>query len=559
MILFRYFILFLFFVHNIVQCQTNYFIPPVKIPIVLSGNFGELRSNHFHAGLDIKTQGRTGIDTHASASGYVSRIKISHFGYGKALYIQHPNGMTTVYAHLEKFSPKIEAYVKKHQYKNESYTIELFPEKGVLNVSQDEVIGFTGNSGGSGGPHLHFEIRDASQRPMNPMSFGIEIADSRKPLVNSIWLYPISEDAQINGQMKPYRLKIKSNVSNNITTLPVEACGEIGVAINSVDQHDAAYNKNGVYKINSKVNGVDNFSLEMNKFSFSESRYINYLIDYEYYKKHRSRIIKLFVPDNNPLSVFNRSVGDGVINVQDSLTYSVNLAVQDFKENTTTLNIQINGKSFEDLDLLPEDNEELVTYPNEKFTYTCAFAEVEIPAKALYEKQKMQIKVLDNNTLKVHNNFVPLHKKMTLNFTLDSLSSFQRFIGKVSSKGKVSYVGSKVLGDKIQAKTKEFGTFKVCRDSIQPKIRPINFSDKKWITSNKTLKLYIEDLQSGIKSYKATINGKFALMEYDYKKGTIVYNFEDGVSVVGENKLRVFVEDNVGNSAIFESIFYRNK
>ena len=169
-LLMKIIILFLFFGHNIVQSQTNYFIPPVKIPIILSGNFGELRSNHFHAGLDIKTQGRTGIDTHASASGYVSRIKISHFGYGKALYIQHPNGMTTVYAHLEKFSPKIEAYVKKYQYKNESYTIELFPEKGVLNVSQDEVIGFTGNSGGSGGPHLHFEIRDASQRPMNPMS-----------------------------------------------------------------------------------------------------------------------------------------------------------------------------------------------------------------------------------------------------------------------------------------------------------------------------------------------------------------------------------------------------
>ena len=225
-----------------VKSQTNYFIPPVKIPIVLSGNFGELRSNHFHAGLDIKTQGRTGIETFATASGYVSRIKVSHYGYGKALYIQHPNGMTTVYAHLEKFAPKIEAYLKAQQYKKESYTIELFPNKDQLVVNQGEIVGFTGNSGGSGGPHLHYEIRDAAQKPMNPMQYGIEIADSRKPLVNSIWLYPLSEDAQINGQMEPYRLKIKSNLNNTITTLPVEACGDIGVAISSVDQHDAAYN-----------------------------------------------------------------------------------------------------------------------------------------------------------------------------------------------------------------------------------------------------------------------------------------------------------------------------
>lgn len=170
---------FLLFISTVALAQPNapkdYFQNPLDVPLVLSGTFGELRSNHFHSGLDIKTQQRQGLDVVASAIGYVSRINIQHYGYGKALYVQHPNGYTTVYAHLKKFSPEIEAYVKKRQYANETYEIELFPEANELQVEANELIAFSGNTGGSGGPHLHFEIRDGSQRPMNPKLFGIEI------------------------------------------------------------------------------------------------------------------------------------------------------------------------------------------------------------------------------------------------------------------------------------------------------------------------------------------------------------------------------------------------
>ena len=289
--------LFVFLTSSIVfaQLPKDYFSDPLKVPLVLSGTFGELRSNHFHSGLDLKTQGKEGLDIHSSAAGYVSRIKISHYGYGKVLYIKHSNGYTTVYAHLQKFSPKIEAYVKAKQYAKESYTIELYPNNEELKVDKDEVVAISGNTGGSSGPHLHYEIRDPQSRPMNPMLFGMEIEDTKKPIVNTVWLYPLNQEAHINGESAPYKLKTTLLEDGTLKTNPVFACGEIGVGVSTYDQQNGAKNKNGIYKINSSVNGTENFELEMKRFSFSETRYLNRLIDYGYFKENKSRITKLFI------------------------------------------------------------------------------------------------------------------------------------------------------------------------------------------------------------------------------------------------------------------------
>jgi murein DD-endopeptidase MepM/ murein hydrolase activator NlpD len=189
----RFIFLFLIFGWTIYS-QTNipigYFNNPIEIPLLLSGNFGELRSNHFHSGLDIKTQQKVGIPIYAPADGYVKRLKISHFGYGKALYIIHPNGYSTVYAHLQKYAGDIQKFVKENQYQKETYTLELYPEANQLSVKKGDLIGYTGDSGSTGGPHLHFEIRDASSRPMNPMLFGINIPDTKNPTINGIYAYP---------------------------------------------------------------------------------------------------------------------------------------------------------------------------------------------------------------------------------------------------------------------------------------------------------------------------------------------------------------------------------
>ena len=204
MIYMRILLLFLFF-FNLSFGQTDYpkdyFIPPIDIPLLLSGDFGELRSNHFHTGLDFKTQQKEGLNVYASADGFISRIKISSFGYGKAIYIDHPNGFTTVYGHLSKANPIIEAYLKQIHYKEKSFEIEIFPKPNELVVKKGEIIAFSGNTGGSGGPHLHFEFRDTkTEKIINPMFFGFDkkIIDTKFPVINSLIAYPIDENAVIN-------------------------------------------------------------------------------------------------------------------------------------------------------------------------------------------------------------------------------------------------------------------------------------------------------------------------------------------------------------------------
>ena len=268
----------------------DYFSNPMEIPMILSGSFGELRSDHFHSGLDIKTQQREGIPIYAPADGYIHRIKVSHFGYGKALYITHPNGYSTVYSHLKKYAGPIQEYVKKKQYARESYSIELFPDPDVLPVKKGDLIAYSGNSGSSGGPHLHFEIRDPSSRPMNPMLFGIEIPDTKIPIINTIMVYPLSREAQVNNSQNPVKLRMILQNDGTYKTEKLNAFGSIGFGVSTYDQQNGAYNKNGVYEIKAINNGEEIFKVLFNKFSFAETRYLNRFIDYGYFMTNKSRI-----------------------------------------------------------------------------------------------------------------------------------------------------------------------------------------------------------------------------------------------------------------------------
>jgi len=549
---------FLFSIHSNSQIPTDYFKIPLKIPIALSGTFGELRSNHFHSGMDIKTQGKQGFNVHASARGRISRIKISNYGYGKAIYIQHPNGYTTVYAHLKKFAPKIEAYVKARQYAQEKYTIEIFPTKEELPIADNEIIAYSGNSGGSGGPHLHFEIRDSQQRPMNPMLFGIDIKDTRKPLVNTAWLYPLDDDSQINGSYKPYRLKMQALKDGTLKTNAVRAYGNIGIAISTVDQQDAANNKNGYYTIESTINGNKNFEIEMKRFSFSETRYINRMIDYCYFKENRSRITKLFIEQNNPLSIYKG--GNGYINIEDGLSYNCSVSIKDVKGNTKKLSIPITGKHIPRMSTQIIQGYEHFAQPDAPFEFYNSNVSISIPKGALYDPTPLDIKELPENRIQIHKNTVPLHKYMSISFSLlNSPNPKRSYIGKFygDNTDKPKYVGAKNNGKRVSARTRDFGRFGVFTDVIKPKIKALNFANNKWISNNKTLRVWIADNETGIKKFKATINGKFALMEYDYKKSLLVYKFEDNVHASGKNDLKVYVEDNVGNNTIFEATFYR--
>ncbi len=538
---------------------TDYFNNPIEIPLILSGNFGELRNNHFHSGLDIKTQQREGIPIYAPADGYLSRIKVSLFGYGKALYLSHPNGYSTVYAHLQKYAGAIQEHVKEYQYQNETFTFELFPETNQFLVKKGDLIGYTGNSGSSGGPHLHFEIRDASSRPMNPMLFGIEISDSIKPIINSVFAYPISEDAQINQSQNPVKLRLILQKDGSYKTENIKAFGKIGFGISAHDQQNGASNKNGVYQIKSTYNGEERFKVLFEKFSFAETRYLNRYIDYPYFKNNRSRVQKLFRQSNNPLSIIKEESEFGYINIQEEYTSLYTIEVTDFKNNSITISIPIKGEKLEILKPREDTKTEDFLFSDQANSFTKGKFSVYIPANSLYENTYLNIKT-QGDTLQLHKDVTPLHKNMTITVDVSNYKDSdinKLFIGRLNYKGIPYYNTTTRKGDKLLIYTKVFGSYALVSDNTAPTIKPLNFSDKKWLSKNNTLKIKIEDKLSGVSSYRATINGKFILMEYNYKKDVLTYDFNDNIISESENNLKLIVVDNVGNNATFEATFFR--
>ena len=538
----------------------DFFRAPLDIPLVLSGTFAELRSNHFHSGLDIKTQQREGLKVYTAANGYVSRIKISHYGYGKALYITHPNGYTTVYGHLQKFSEKIENYVKEQQYKKETYEIELFPSAETLKIDANEVIAYSGNTGGSGGPHLHFEIRDKQERPLNPMLFGIDIKDSRKPMVLGVYAYPTDRNSHVNYNNNRVKLRLIPKQNGTFEVENVKALGKIGFGVVTYDQQDMAANKNGVSHIETSFNGNKKLEIDFKRFSFSETKHLNRLIDYEYFKTKKSRIQKLFVESNNPLSIYKNTDEDGYISVEDSTSSIYRIDIKDYKGNLSSIKIPVTGVKSDSIHPKETKITENFILASQPTNLKEGNVSVYFPEKTFYDDFFIDFKV-SNDTLTLHKPIIPAQKYFYINFDISHYTSEDKdklYIGSVSSyKNKLYYSSTTKKGNILSTSTKSLGTYTLGTDLDKPKITPVNFQDGKWLSKYRYLKLKISDKTTGIKNYRATVNGKWILMEYDYKKGTLIHDFNDDVITDTKNNLKVIVTDNVGNSSTFEVIFYR--
>ncbi len=561
---FLFFICVLCFQHHLFSqatYPTDYFEKPLGIPLILSGTFGELRSNHFHSGLDIKTQQRQGLNVYASAEGYVSRIKISHWGYGKALYIRHPNGYTTVYGHLKKFSPKIEAYIKKRQYENESFTIQLFPKEEELKVAKQEIVALSGNSGGSGGPHLHYEIRDENERPVNPMLFGIKIKDTKPPLIRAAVAYTFSQASHVNQTNGVKELNFKVQKDGSLRADQVEAYGTIGFGINTVDKQDGALNNNGIFSLEMLVNGTKNYSHTVDKFSFNETRYLNTLIDYARFYKKRQRIQKLFVEPANKLSIYDDVKNNGYLTIKDGKSYTVQIIAKDFKGNIKKLIIPVKGK---------KDSiyirEKVITTPH--FFKANEFNKIEndkvtvaFPKKSFYKDLYFEFKK-EQDVVFLHNGSVPIHKNFTLSFDVSEYSLEEQnklFIARVNKKGRPSYSNTKRKKNKLYTLNKRLGNYALFSDNQPPKIRPVNFKKGQWLSKYRYLKVHISDALSGIKSYRAEIDGEWILMEYDAKRSLLTYDFKDKKLSNNKHTLKVIAVDNVNNSNTYIATFFRKQ
>jgi len=535
----------------VIHSQEVDFHPPIDAPFNLSGTFGEFRSR-FHTGIDFK--GGEGINIFSIEDGYISRIEVSPSGYGKVVYITHPNGYSSVYAHLSRFSPDIEKYIKSEQYRSKSYTVKKFPKKDQIQVKRGELLGYSGNTGRSFGAHLHFEIRDTnSQDALNPLMFNYTYEDLERPIIRG--LYTINENNTLIRDL-PKRIRISKTNDSTYVADNIIFNGDIGFGIDIYDiQYKNLFNRNGVYKVELLIDSIQKFSYSMDRIKFSENHYKKLMYDYLSLVKNNRRVLKVYIPPRSNLSFLKTNDFNGIIKSNEIINSKVNIKVTDWNNNSSYLEFKIISadklKSNK-----PLNGIEILT--NQKYVINKGESVVEINKNTFYEDVLLNITSKDD-TIDLGDEITPFRSsiklKIPINENIDSLSLSQTFIGKIVN-NKINYIRSKINDSYITANTSSLGRYIISRDSILPEIRPINFKNKSNVKSNKTLRLRIKDDKSGIKNYKAYINGKWALFEYEPKQNLIFHDLSDSVIEDGENDLLIEFEDGVGNKQTYNTKIY---
>ena len=559
----RYYLLTIFFLLNSIIYSQNSGDYPLDIPIILSGTFAELRPNHFHAGIDIKTKGTEGFNVYSIGDGYISRIQITHGGYGKALYIKHDNGQSSVYAHLKKYSPKIEKIVKEIQYSNESYTFRVYPKENEIRISEKELIGYSGNTGRSYGPHLHYELRDDKDRPINPLEYkNYTILDTIPPVVLGLHYKEIPQNS-ISGSNSSFKnLKI-TKISNNLfISDTLSTSGLIGFGVNSYDRMNNTWNKMGLSDINANLDGEEVFDMNLNSFSYDEWRHINTFIDYASYKNKKIRIQKLYIEDYNPLNMYNRSLGNGIINIKNQdKVYLYTIRLFDYNKNYTEILVPILWKEKTNYKIngLKSDN---IYSINKDSIYNLLFASssIKLSNNTFYTDKEIEI-IERDNILSIDEDSIPVLKEITIKFNTDRYNDSlvnKIYIAKLDKEDKSSFVSNNLKNGKLTADIKLLGDYMIKVDSIPPSINLIDIEDSQWISNRDRLQIKINDKNSGINSYRGTLNDKWILLEYNPMKGILTYDFNDNINnSEPKNILKVNVTDNVGNTKYLEKVFFR--
>lgn len=540
---------------------------PVKIPISLSATFAELRSNAFHAGVDIRTQGVEGKEVFAVADGYVSRIGVSPYGYGKVLYITHNDGFTSVYAHMSKFNKMITDFVKDKQYKDESFAQNIMLKENEFPIKRGDFLGFTGNSGSSGGPHLHYEIRyTKTQEPVNPLYFGLKIKDTKKPVIKGLAIYPL-ENSIVNNNDTTIYLNVNYNESvysldNSIFTVS----GDIAFGINVYDQADGANNKNGPYSIELFADNELIFNIISDKYSYNETRYINSLIDYSRYIKNKERFVRTEIDKYNNLGLYETR--KGVVPVNQGDTINMKYVVKDYNGNKSVLNFTLIGVKLHvnEIDDLVYDTESYYeVIDGNPLNITLKDFEMDIPKMAFYRDVVIETTLSDTMSniysdyvYHIGNEEIPVHKKATLRIKpkTDYIGDTLLYVALLNTNNKFVFLGNKTVDDYIEAKTNVLGSYFIARDTIAPSIIPVNFKTNSSISENWSLRVEIEDKETGIKDYAMLVNGRWVLADYDAKNKLLMYQIDDHIKE-GDNILKVVVTDMVGNKNIYSTTLTR--
>ncbi|WP_423127024.1 M23 family metallopeptidase [Gaoshiqia sp. Z1-71] len=548
--------------------EAAYFADPVKIPLSLSGNFGELRSNHFHSGIDIRTEGRTGLPVYAAADGEVSRIFVSPSGFGLALYIDHPNGTTTVYGHLDRLNDELAAYTKAVQYEKESFSVDIPVSKGKFTVNKNELIAYSGNSGSSGGPHLHFEIRDTkTQQPVNPLLKHFRLHDDTAPKILSVMLYPLSDDAHVYGKADPYRMEtVFYNGAYHLKNNPViPVYGEIGFSLQTLDYLNGSWSKCGVYSIELAIDNKTVYLFKLDKLSFDETRYLNAHIDYGHFQRNNRRLHKNWVEPGNKLNNYPVLVNRGISRMDDGKIHTVDYLVKDVNGNESRFSFKVQSK---------QSNVGKIQRPGIAVNYDKPLhinqegLEANFKAGTFYSDFILDYQLKQPNKLyyspiyKLHNGEIPVHQYFELRIKAVDLPKQledKALIAAVDEKtGQKWALGGQFSHGWVEASIRQLGSFAVVTDTIPPVIKPINIQNRSIITDKNKISFIISDDFSGISSYRGEIDGQWVLFEYDAKNNLLEYRFDSSrMAFNKKHQLKLVVSDAKNNQTTYEAGFYR--
>ena len=461
-----------------------------------------------------------------------------------------------MYGHLKKFNKEIEDYIKKIQYKRQSYEVDIYLNKNTINLKKNQIIAYSGNTGSSSGPHLHYEIRNTSnQKPLNPLLFGMDVKDTRRPEIKGLFVYTNIDDNF--DKIIPKKLKLKRINDSVFRTNTINIKGKIGFGINVIDKQDLANNKNGVHKISTYLNKKLINSINFDGFLFEESILINTLIDYQHYINNNERILKLFKTSGNKLSFYKNPNNGLVDEIRSSSEFKIQ--VSDIKKNNIYILIPINNeKNIIEKKIEKKSNvfyNKLVD-DNFEFNFKINKYKINIPKNTFLKNTDLLIDLI-KDSLKIINPNVPVFKNIKIIFPNNN-NKKGNYLANLDKNKNESFITSKLDSkNNFETKTKKLGTFFIKNDSISPSIKSLSFKKGDWISNKNYVKFKILDKESGIKTYKGTINGKWVLFEYEYKKNQISYEFDKYYTKKSMNEVEITVEDMVGNKKIFKSVFYR--
>lgn len=538
------------------------FASPLDIPLYLSGNFAEMRRNHFHTGIDIKTQGVEGQTVRAVEDGVVSRINISPWGYGHAVYIDHPNGYTTVYGHLSALAPKLKNAAREKQYADKSFSVDFTPDPPI-EVKRGEKIALSGNTGGSGGPHLHFEIRrTTTEHPLNPLLFNFDIKDNISPTIRGVRFHPLSDTSLVNGagEAKSFVVLGSAGSYHLKAGQTITVYGAFGISLHALDFLNGYPNKCGIYRLELEVDGKNICTQEFDSLDFATVRNINAYKDYEVFKNNNWHYHKSYVEPGNHLDIYHPfPAGRGILNFPtDGLHHAVYKAT-DAYGNVSTLAFDFRSAANPDAtipEVKPYDAWFAWNQPNH-FEYGDEL-EITIPEGALYEDLRFEFgrEMPDARSLSpvylVHNDNVPLQEAITLKFAWKKIPKKLRpqvVVRYSDLRGRTRYLTGTSDASGLEVKSKDFGKFSLVPDTVAPVIYAYKRSAGGQVYSQTELDFKMTDSETGIAKYNGYLNGEWVLMAYEPKEAKLWLNVGESNFKKGENTLRIEIEDGVGNRA----------